>query len=376
MNRNFAVLPSHARGVHAASAQPGFVEGDVYLVSPALADGPGSMRGIMHIDPTTWAGTVLPYAPTPGLIGRSAAYDASRDRLVFIDAGIQLMAADGTATLLPVDFIGPRHPTPTGDGRIYFLDNTNTFRYVDAAGVSHTLLDQGGVNPYVYANISVMTWDRGANALFFTDSASHPFDLTLTRVTLTPDGTRVQGVDAVVIDTSSSGETGVGINPGPGGSLFVAIDTNSNAAEPRLQLVDPTTLAVTTYATPGYLFVAGEIAGAYLPLLSTAVVLDSANDVLRLFTQGQAGEGTTLPTVGVSNEGGSGEIAQLVVISRACSGGADLAPPFGTLDFSDILAYLTAFGAMDPAADLAPPSGVFDFSDVLAFLTAFGAGCP
>ncbi len=57
-------------------------------------------------------------------------------------------------------------------------------------------------------------------------------------------------------------------------------------------------------------------------------------------------------------------------------GAADLAEPLGVLDFSDVLAFLTAFGTMDPAADLAAPTGVFDFSDVLAFLTAFGAGCP
>ncbi|MEZ6241452.1 MAG: VCBS repeat-containing protein [Phycisphaerales bacterium] len=55
---------------------------------------------------------------------------------------------------------------------------------------------------------------------------------------------------------------------------------------------------------------------------------------------------------------------------------ADLDVPFGVLDFSDVLAFLTAFGTMDPVADLAVPVGVFDFSDVLAFLTAFGAGCP
>ena len=61
--------------------------------------------------------------------------------------------------------------------------------------------------------------------------------------------------------------------------------------------------------------------------------------------------------------------------SGACNV-ADFAPPFGTLDFTDIIAFLTAFGAMEPEADLAPPSGVFDFTDVIAFLTAFGAGCP
>ncbi|MEZ6243111.1 MAG: GC-type dockerin domain-anchored protein [Phycisphaerales bacterium] len=55
---------------------------------------------------------------------------------------------------------------------------------------------------------------------------------------------------------------------------------------------------------------------------------------------------------------------------------ADLAEPFAQLDFSDVVAFLTAFGNMDPAADFATPIGQFDFSDVVAFLTAFGAGCP
>ncbi len=55
---------------------------------------------------------------------------------------------------------------------------------------------------------------------------------------------------------------------------------------------------------------------------------------------------------------------------------ADLAEPFGAHDFSDVVAFLGAFGAMDPAADLAPPFGTFDFSDVVAFLGAFAAGCP
>ncbi len=55
---------------------------------------------------------------------------------------------------------------------------------------------------------------------------------------------------------------------------------------------------------------------------------------------------------------------------------ADLAVPYGALDFTDIVAFLGAFGAMDPLADLAPPMGTFDFTDVVAFLGAFGAGCP
>jgi len=55
---------------------------------------------------------------------------------------------------------------------------------------------------------------------------------------------------------------------------------------------------------------------------------------------------------------------------------ADLAEPYNALDFADVIAFLVAFGAGDPAADLALPFGEFDFNDVVAFLTAFGAGCP
>ncbi len=55
---------------------------------------------------------------------------------------------------------------------------------------------------------------------------------------------------------------------------------------------------------------------------------------------------------------------------------ADLAEPFGQLDFSDITAYLIAFSTMAPEADLADPIGQWDFSDVVEFLTVFSAGCP
>ncbi len=62
--------------------------------------------------------------------------------------------------------------------------------------------------------------------------------------------------------------------------------------------------------------------------------------------------------------------------SGASCNAADIAEPFGSLDFSDVLAFLVAFGSMSPEADLADPIGAFDFSDVLAFLNAYGSGCP
>jgi V8-like Glu-specific endopeptidase len=63
------------------------------------------------------------------------------------------------------------------------------------------------------------------------------------------------------------------------------------------------------------------------------------------------------------------------VCSFPCTEG-DLAEPFGVLDISDVLAFLSAFGVQDPAADLAPNFGEFDVNDILAFLTSFASGCP
>ena len=65
----------------------------------------------------------------------------------------------------------------------------------------------------------------------------------------------------------------------------------------------------------------------------------------------------------------------LVLTPFPCSA-VDYAFPAGVLDFSDVFAFLVAFGGLSPLADLAPPFGVFDFSDVFAFLVAFGDGCP
>ncbi len=55
---------------------------------------------------------------------------------------------------------------------------------------------------------------------------------------------------------------------------------------------------------------------------------------------------------------------------------ADLAEPYGALDFTDVVAFLVAFAGADGAADLAEPIGEHDFADVIAFLQAFAAGAP
>ncbi|MFI4897587.1 MAG: peroxidase family protein [Phycisphaerales bacterium JB059] len=53
---------------------------------------------------------------------------------------------------------------------------------------------------------------------------------------------------------------------------------------------------------------------------------------------------------------------------------ADLAPPFGVLNFADISAFLQRFGGGDLEADM-DGDGVLSFTDVSLFLVAFDAGC-
>ncbi len=71
---------------------------------------------------------------------------------------------------------------------------------------------------------------------------------------------------------------------------------------------------------------------------------------------------------------GSATTAGNVVRIGWCSY-ADMAQPFGQLDFFDLSEFLTRHGAQDPAADLRPGWGEFDFFDVSEFLRLYNLGC-
>jgi hypothetical protein len=64
-----------------------------------------------------------------------------------------------------------------------------------------------------------------------------------------------------------------------------------------------------------------------------------------------------------------------VAVTPTTCGPADLAPPFGVLDLSDINAFVAAFTGMDPAADLTD-DGVYDLADINLFVASFVSGCP
>lgn len=55
---------------------------------------------------------------------------------------------------------------------------------------------------------------------------------------------------------------------------------------------------------------------------------------------------------------------------------ADIAPPFGELNFFDVTGFLALFNAGDLSADFGAPFGTLNFFDVTAYLAAFNAGCP
>jgi len=97
--------------------------------------------------------------------------------------------------------------------------------------------------------------------------------------------------------------------------------------------------------------------------IESQVELGAGEQVIRVLNRGSAGDEYNFNWF------------ELEALTVAC-GDADLAEPIGTLDFSDVGAFLVAFGSMDSAADLAAPFGTIDFSDVIAFLASFGAGCP
>ncbi len=74
-------------------------------------------------------------------------------------------------------------------------------------------------------------------------------------------------------------------------------------------------------------------------------------------------------------------VDQVLLVERSCEdvqagcNQADLAEPFGQLNFFDISTFLTIFSANESAADI-NGDGLYNFFDISDFLNIFSAGCP
>ncbi len=88
------------------------------------------------------------------------------------------------------------------------------------------------------------------------------------------------------------------------------------------------------------------------------------------------GDGPELIIGGSFSSAGGVSANRVASLRPAVSCPADLAEPFGTLNFFDISAFLGLFSAGDPAADLAAPFGSLNFFDVVEYIALFNAGCP
>lgn len=131
---------------------------------------------------------------------------------------------------------------------------------------------------------------------------------------------------------------------------------------------------VTTHDAEGitYTLSSREIAGdRFIDVLHLGVVVGS-------FGEAHTAESDETTDLGINGSGdpagGRYHTYDGFLSDERCN--ADMAHPFGILDFSDIIDFLIDFAAGEPTADIADPPGVYDFSDVVAYLELFGSGCP
>ncbi len=82
----------------------------------------------------------------------------------------------------------------------------------------------------------------------------------------------------------------------------------------------------------------------------------------------------SVSTTATNTVDGSTWLVRLIPQPQGCSP-ADIAEPFGTLNFFDISAFIALFSASDPIADITG-DGQLTFFDVAGYLDVFSAGCP
>jgi hypothetical protein len=104
-----------------------------------------------------------------------------------------------------------------------------------------------------------------------------------------------------------------------------------------------------------------RVSGAFTPTLVISDVRPSDAGVYRVVVSNACGSVPSSP-------------ADLQVLGSDCP--ADIALPFGELNFFDLSVFLSWYNQQDPRADIAGPTGVFNFFDVAAYIGLYNAGCP
>lgn len=364
----------------------GWTPGD--LVCVTAASGSGSLPAVLLVRTSPISVTVV--RTGSGITG-DGAFDPYRNRVVLVRSetfGRKISLLDSDGSLVDLAYGGNQDAqivAPTGDGRIYFL-RLNKISYLDAAGVTRDVLNPSGSQAFVPTRVwHRMYYDAASNALFMGGSSG--LYAMISKLPLAPDGTRLAAppIDNNYVTANLTSPTVVGFSPGPGGTVFIKLDDNSNNAAPRMLIMEPNSIDISAFAFSGYFGVAGEIAGCYSAALNKAVVIDSLSDNLRFFVKEESGAGSITSASLISAPGSSGENAVLFPITNsagACPGDFN---NDGLVDDSDFLVFLQSYNILDcadPAMTPACPAdfnhdGLVDDFDFIVFVATYNALlCP
>jgi hypothetical protein len=252
---------------------------------------------------------------------------------------------------------------------------------VDAAGATVDILDETGTATAVMTtDTHAIFWDSTTQTLLLGQERPGGAN-GLERITLTPDGRQVLNRFQSSFFDNTGTEVITGFSAGPDGRVFMKLDDNSGVSDGRLKTIDVSNLAVTTFAFTDYFGVGAEVAGAYMPTIGSAIVLDTLNNNLRVFAPMSSGAGTIVQSTGVSGSG-SGEAAQFVVVSQGgphC-GSADFDCDGDTGTDADIEAFFACLAGNCPAppcgstADFNGDGDVGTDADIEAFFRVLAGG--
>jgi hypothetical protein len=323
----------------------GFSAGELLLYSPAIQGSSSHDGALLRIDPLTGQASVLVDLLQSLHYGGPLAYDSFRDRVIFCGG---IATPTGQSRVYLLDGFGATQDlglgertlygfSPAQQGRIYYFDQqtlaTAPLKYLDASHVEHTVTDGTGAAPFVLGSglYQSMIFDAPTNSLLLaaSNSATHAcpgglwFAVNVRKLPLSADGSRVVGpVDCAQFTVDSGGGSKpVGLSRAPAGQVLLVVDTNSNASQPRMLSIDPSTLSIAPFASNNHAFAAGTNAGCFSSARGEAVILDTGNDVLRAFGPGGSGGGTVIATsIPVSSSGSSGESATLVEVAGSACG--------------------------------------------------------
>ncbi|MFG0258318.1 MAG: hypothetical protein ACF8GE_10490 [Phycisphaerales bacterium JB043] len=356
---------------HATHAQPSdFVNGDFYYTTTSWP-GPGgtTITVIAHFDHTTLAHSVINSALD--VKGRGS-FDPFRGRLLVASWSIPLAKVDalGNASVLvdtgeiPVDLV-----SAGTDGRVYIWGGNKGY-YIDSSDTQHQLMDATGSAQLTQFSVNAIFFDTDSNALFVADLLTTAGETTITRYALSPDGSQVVSSTSSSVDVSTTNEIAVGMNHGPGNTIYLQVDDNSNSLNPRMHLINKTTLAISTFASSGDRIVGGDIAGLYSNANGVSYVTESLNNNLHRYTLGSSGAGSIVAS-DISG-GGSGETAQYMEVIDYTPCPTDLDND-GDTDGSDLGLFLGNWG--NPGSTDLNNDGTTDGADLGLFLGNWGP-CP